>query len=91
MHTVSRACMENKLSSHCACSRERRPDGLPESHLWGGCGDNLEYGFEFSKKFIDAKEELVDGSLTSMSKVLMNKHNNEAGVLVSTINIHNNI
>ena len=85
MNVLSRACILDSLSSHCACSQESRPDGLPNSHLWIGCGDNLRYGFEFSKMFLDAKEELVEDSLGSMSKVLMNIHNNEAGRWVSDI------
>nr|BDP28885.1 Wnt5 protein [Cladonema pacificum] len=79
MHTISRACMENKLASNCACSEESRPANLPSQHVWGGCGDNLPYGYKFSKRFTDASEELLEESLESFSKVLMNLHNNEVG------------
>jgi len=79
MHTVSRACMENKLSKYCGCSKENRPDDLPKSDLWNGCGDNLPYGYQFSKKFVDASETLANDDLTTFQRVLMNLHNNEAG------------
>jgi len=84
MHTVSRACMEDKLSKYCHCSKEKRPDTLPPSHSWGGCGDNLPYGYQFSKKFVDAKELAPDDAfedIRDFSDVLMNLHNNEAGRL----------
>ena len=83
MHELSRACMLNELSSFCGCSQERRPNGLLYSHIWTGCGDNFEYGYKFSRMFLNAKEVLVEDSLSSISTVLMNLHNNEAGLLVS--------
>lgn len=81
MHTISRACMENKLSKFCGCSKEGRPDDLPKTQLWRGCGDNLPYAYKFSKQFIDASEmiEDKDQNLQTFSRVLMNLHNNEAG------------
>lgn len=71
--------MEGKLDSHCACSTEERPDTLPKEHLWRGCGDNLPYGYKFSKSFTDAGQVLEEGTIENFAKVLMNLHNNEAG------------
>ena len=52
---------------------------------WGGCGDDVEYAYGFAREFIDARER--DTVLTGKSKTRdrkeMNKHNNEAGRLVS--------
>ena len=79
MHSISRACMENKLSSHCSCSQEQKPEHFPKTDLWNGCGDNLPYGYQFSKEFVDAKENLLKDSSQSFGRVLMNLHNNEAG------------
>lgn len=79
---LSRACMEAKLTSHCHCSQEPRPSNLQKTFVWAGCGDNLPYGYKFSKLFFDAKEELSsDGAqdISQISRVLMNLHNNEAG------------
>ncbi|XP_065058337.1 protein Wnt-5a-like [Rhopilema esculentum] len=81
-HAVSRACMEAKLTSHCHCSQEARPDSLRKSFLWAGCGDNLPYGYSFSKLFMDAREQLGSDAtqdIQKISRVLMNLHNNEAG------------
>ncbi|KAK2899095.1 hypothetical protein Q8A67_010513 [Cirrhinus molitorella] len=66
VNAVSRACREGELSSYW---------------LWGGCGDNLNYGYRFSKEFVDARERektLTKGSMES-ARLLMNLHNNEAG------------
>ena len=81
-HAISRACMESKITSHCHCSQETRPAGLKKSFLWAGCGDNLPYGYQFSKTFVDGKEELDERGnqdISRISRVLMNLHNNEAG------------
>ncbi|XP_026470193.1 protein Wnt-5a-like, partial [Ctenocephalides felis] len=40
---VSRACRDGRLAS-CGCSRAPRPRDLQKEWVWGGCGDNLEYG-----------------------------------------------
>lgn len=80
VNAVSRACREGELNS-CGCSRAARPKDLPRDWLWGGCGDNLDYGCRFSKQFVDAREREktpLKGSYESARK-LMNLHNNEAG------------
>ncbi|XP_061553371.1 protein Wnt-5a isoform X1 [Phyllopteryx taeniolatus] len=80
VNAVSRACREGELSS-CGCSRAARPKDLPRDWLWGGCGDNLNYGYRFSKEFVDAREReksYPKGSQDS-ARLMMNLHNNEAG------------
>jgi hypothetical protein len=32
------------VSSSCGCSRALRPKNLNQEWIWGGCGDNIEYG-----------------------------------------------
>lgn len=80
VNAVSRACREGELSS-CGCSRAARPKDLPRDWLWGGCGDNLNYGYRFSKEFVDAREREKSYPKTSYenARLLMNVHNNEAG------------
>lgn len=80
VNAVSRACREGELSS-CGCSRAARPKDLPRDWLWGGCGDNLNYGYRFSREFVDAREReksFPKGSSES-GRQQMNLHNNEAG------------
>lgn len=52
---------------------------------WGGCGDNTEYAYGFSKEFVDAKESeiLSPRRKRDRSRLIMNLHNNEVGRLVS--------
>ena len=84
VNAISRACREGELST-CGCSRAARPKDLPRDWLWGGCGDNIDYGYRFAKEFVDARERErihAKGSYES-ARILMNLHNNEAGRRVS--------
>jgi len=46
VHAISRSCRDGQLSS-CGCSRTGRPRDLHRDWIWGGCGDNLEYGYKY--------------------------------------------
>ena len=54
--------------------------------IWGGCGDNIEYGYRFAETFIDVREKEKSLSKTSkeQARKLMNLHNNDAGRRVSS-------
>lgn len=45
--------------------------------LWGGCSDNIKFGYKYARQFLDASEKGRD------QRFVMNLHNNEAGRLVS--------
>ena len=79
-HSVSRGCRDGQLSS-CGCSSADRPSDLENEWIWGGCGDNVHYGYKFARNFIDIREreknEDVGGD--EHARKLMNIHNNEAG------------
>ncbi|KAL6088568.1 hypothetical protein STEG23_030562 [Scotinomys teguina] len=80
VNAISRACREGELTT-CGCSRTARPKDLPRDWLWGGCGDNVEYGYRFAKEFVDAREReknFAKGS-EEQGRALMNLQNNEAG------------
>uniref|UniRef100_UPI00358ED818 protein Wnt-5b-like isoform X1 n=1 Tax=Myxine glutinosa TaxID=7769 RepID=UPI00358ED818 len=77
-HAVARACREGALGS-CGCSRAARPRQLPRDWLWGGCGDNADYGYRFVREFIDAREHEGQRSGRANARRLMNLHNNQAG------------
>lgn len=54
---------------------------LPEGDWeWGGCGDNIHFGFRKSKDFLDSKYRR-----RSDIKTLVKLHNNNAGRLVSAL------
>jgi len=76
LHSVTTACSTGVLWQ-CHCDRTQRDvanDGLWE---WGGCSDDVEFGYNKSKQFTDIKKERYD------IKALLLVHNNEAGRLVS--------
>ncbi|GBM55238.1 Protein Wnt-5a [Araneus ventricosus] len=80
VHTVSRGCRDGQLSN-CGCSRAMRPKNLHRDWIWGGCGDNIEYGYRFTEGFVDVREREVNHPRGSreQGRKLMNLHNNEAG------------
>ncbi|KAL4226319.1 Protein Wnt-5b [Mactra antiquata] len=80
IHAISRSCREGDLAS-CGCSRAMRPKDLNRDYIWGGCGDNIEYGYRFAKAFVDVREKEKNHPRHSeaLSRMLMNLHNNEAG------------
>ncbi|CAD6190735.1 unnamed protein product [Caenorhabditis auriculariae] len=78
-HEVGRRCKQGLLQS-CGCADESKPKTVPEDWGWGGCGDNIEYGYKFSKDFIDIREKEHDPRRDNdQGRSLMNRRNNEAG------------
>ena len=76
-HSVARACSEGSIET-CTCDyRHRGPTG--DDWEWGGCSDNADFGYRFSRKFVDAEEKGQD------LKCLVNLHNNQAGRMVCSI------
>ncbi|XP_055296354.1 protein wingless isoform X1 [Sitodiplosis mosellana] len=82
-HSIARACSEGSIES-CTCDyshQSRSPQmnnmGTPTVGVrdweWGGCSDNIGFGFKFSREFVDTGER----GRTLREK--MNLHNNEAG------------
>lgn len=43
---VARACRDGSLTS-CGCGKTPRPPDLRSEWRWGGCGDNLQYGYKY--------------------------------------------
>nr|AAC80432.1 AmphiWnt1 [Branchiostoma floridae] len=71
-HEVGRNCAEGTIET-CSCDyRSKGPAG--EDWEWGGCSDNVEFGKQFAKQFVDAGEKTKDSV-----RYLVNMHNNEAG------------
>jgi wingless-type MMTV integration site family, member 5 len=87
LYAVSRACRDGELST-CSCSTRARPDDLNPDWVWGGCGDNTQYGYRFAVGFVDAREREKNYPRHSkqLARMLMNLHNNEAGRRVSCRN-----
>lgn len=82
-HEVVRACSEGTIES-CTCdyrlhNKYSRSMPIDQSWKWGSCSDNIEFGYKFSRDFVDAGEKARDMRGT------MNLHNNEVGRVVSKI------
>ncbi|XP_071499077.1 protein Wnt-5b-like [Diadema antillarum] len=80
VNAISRSCREGQLST-CGCSKSSRPSDLPRDWVWGGCGDNIDYGYRFAKQFVDARELETNPQkgTAAYARKQMNLHNNEAG------------
>lgn len=66
----------------CGCSWERRFKDLNSNYQWGGCGDNIEYGVKFVKKFMKVGENFKLKDMCELERKLMNFYNNEVGIQV---------
>jgi len=77
VHTVTKECSSGNITE-CNCDRTGQGRDTPEGWKWGGCSDNLRYGINFAKKFIDAPDKRLLKK-TGDIRNLMNLHNNEAG------------
>nr|CDI40101.1 WNT5 protein [Euperipatoides kanangrensis] len=86
VYSISRSCKEGELAN-CGCSQEQRPSDLHRDWIWGGCGDNIEYGYRFAVNFVDSKEREKNYKIGTIEqgRSLMNLHNNEAGRRASYI------
>lgn len=78
-HTIARLCSEGAIQS-CSCDYSyANKAGKTGDWEWGGCSDNIDYGFKFSREFVDT------GERGRNLREKMNIHNNEAGRNVSII------
>ncbi|WKY07048.1 hypothetical protein Q1695_006886 [Nippostrongylus brasiliensis] len=78
-HEIGRRCKQGLLAS-CGCSDEAKPKNVADDWTWGGCGDNVDYGYRFAKNFIDIREKERDPRRDQdQGRSLMNRRNNEAG------------
>lgn len=77
-HSIARACSEGSIQS-CSCdyTHQSRAPSTIRDWEWGGCSDNIGYGFKFSREFVDT------GERGRNLREKMNLHNNEAGRAVS--------
>lgn len=82
-HSIARACSEGSIQS-CSCdyTHQSRTASTPARDWeWGGCSDNIGYGFKFSREFVDA------GERGRNLREKMNLHNNEAGRAVRAVSV----
>lgn len=90
-YAVTRACT---MGEHIDCSCDKNMKRVRKKHIdknknnnmpegkweWGGCGDNINFGFRKAKDFMDTRYRR-----RSDMKTLVKLHNYAAGRLVSKI------
>ncbi|XP_046439719.1 protein Wnt-16-like [Daphnia pulex] len=77
VHAVTQACSLGNLTE-CSCDMDRQGLPAPDGWKWGGCSDNIRYGIQFARQFVDAPEKAMQKKPKNVRN-LMNLHNNEAG------------
>lgn len=80
VYSVTEACNMGHLLQ-CTCDNHRQDITTDGEWVWGGCGDNVEYGYKKSKEFMDARKKKRRGDLTTRIQL----HNNDAGRLVGVV------
>ena len=100
MFQVTRACAKGELKK-CQCDHKSRDENLENyqkknnvqknGNEWGGCSDNVLFGYKLSKKFVDSEEhqdlKLAKVDVEGKKELIYNKkefklinlHNNEIG------------
>ncbi|KAG8258566.1 Protein Wnt-1 [Homalodisca vitripennis] len=92
-HAVARSCSEGTIES-CTCDYSHQARGGPNTAgpnsatgvrdwEWGGCSDNIGFGYKFSREFVDT------GERGRTLREMMNLHNNEAGRANDPLPIYN--
>ncbi|XP_028416883.1 protein Wnt-2b-A-like isoform X2 [Dendronephthya gigantea] len=72
VYEVTRACSRGELRE-CNCDRKNEKTSENDGFQWGGCSENVGYGIQFARTFIDSRETQQD------PPALMNLHNNKVG------------
>jgi wingless-type MMTV integration site family protein 16 len=80
VHAITQACSAGNLTE-CSCDLSKQGHTTPDGWKWGGCSDNIRYGMQFAKNFVDAPERAARKKNRDI-RAMMNLHNNHAGRLV---------
>lgn len=72
-HEVTLQCRQNKIPG-CHCVEKNKQNGGNGEWQWGGCGDNIWFGENTTKSFIDVLEPQEESARRAV-----NLHNNEIG------------
>ena len=77
MFAVTKACSRGSLLQ-CSCDNTARDISSDGEWVWGGCHDDVNFGYTKSREFMDARRKKKRGDVTTKIQL----HNNEAGRLV---------
>lgn len=92
-YSMARACASGALF-HCTCAMP--PHDPPSGNFkWGGCGDNVRWGAQFAKQFVDSIER-NDGRATKrdleekQQETPQERKMKRIKAQLSAMNLHNN-
>ncbi|RUS70048.1 hypothetical protein EGW08_022190, partial [Elysia chlorotica] len=71
---LRRTCSMGELLQ-CSCDHNKRDFRSDGEWEWGGCGDDVDYGYRKSREFMDARKRKRRGDFTTKLQL----HNNKAG------------
>ena len=75
-YAITKACSTGRLRS-CGCDLTMREKNTNSSIRWAGCSDNVLFGTEIARKFVNLRERKVTNRVG-----LVNLHNNHFGIRV---------
>ncbi|KRT86498.1 hypothetical protein AMK59_2729, partial [Oryctes borbonicus] len=90
---MARACANGALH-HCTCASP--PKEAPgENFKWGGCGDNIRWGTNFAKRFVDTVEKYNTKALERLARRTRRDLAYDKKIMrlkshIASINLHNN-
>ncbi|GJQ84858.1 hypothetical protein Trydic_g479 [Trypoxylus dichotomus] len=92
-YTMARACANGALH-HCTCASP--PKEAPgENFKWGGCGDNIRWGTNFAKRFVDTVEKYNTKALERLARQTRRDLAYDKKIMrlkghIASVNLHNN-
>ncbi len=75
-YAITKACSTGRLSS-CGCDMSMKDKSTNNSIRWAGCSDNVLFGSELARKFVNLRERVTKNRTS-----LLNVHNNQVGIRV---------
>ena len=75
-YAITKACSTGRLSS-CGCDMSMKEKNSNNSIRWAGCSDNVLFGSELARKFVNLRERITKNRTS-----LVNVHNNQVGIRV---------
>ena len=75
-YAITKACSTGRLSS-CGCDMSMKDKSLNATIRWAGCSDNVLFGSELARKFVNLRERVTKNRTS-----LLNVHNNQVGIRV---------
>ena len=79
VHSLTSACTAGSLPEYCQC-RDQYSTTPQGNWKWGGCGDDIRFGYQKGKSFMDITTSKNAGDVRTRLQL----HNNEVGRRVST-------